>query len=331
MSIERNIMSIDRNLLLSIDIVRMLSEETGLLPSDVRGLIYSADVSYKTYTIPKRTGGMRTISQPTREIKLLQRVLVDKILSKLPIHPSATAYRPGQSIVANVEPHKGIGRPILKMDFKDFFPSIRHTNWLAYCEKNELFSQETRFLIAKLVFKREHNLRGNRLAIGAPSSPTVSNIIMYEFDELLSKISKEDGVVYTRYADDITFSAARTGFMVDIQKKVKYVLREIDYPRLQIKSEKTVYATSKYRRSITGIILANDGNISLGRTKKREISSTVHHSKLGKLSDVETKKLAGYLAYANAVEPDFLNRLRKKYGEDVIRSILRWGSPTIKC
>lgn len=323
-------MFVDRNLLLSVDIIQILSEATGLLPRDIRGLIYSADVSYKTYTIPKRTGGERIISQPTREIKLLQRILVDKILSKLPIHPSATAYRRGQSLVANVEPHKGVGRPILKMDFKDFFPSIRDTHWLTYCAKNNLFSQENRFLIAKLVFKHEPHLRGNRLAIGAPSSPIMSNIMMYEFDSLLYEIAKEESVVYTRYADDLTFSAERTGFMVDIQKKVKYVLRKIDYPRLQIKNEKTVYATSKYKRSITGVILTNDGKISLGRNKKREISAAVHHSKLSKLSDLENKKLAGYLAYANTIEPDFLNRLRKKYGEDTLRSIFRWGSPNIK-
>ncbi|MFT8700596.1 MAG: retron St85 family RNA-directed DNA polymerase [Acetobacter orientalis] len=320
--------SLDENSdFMSRDIVQALSEDTGLLMSDVRRIIASAEVSYKTYQIPKRNGGLRNIAQPSRQVKLLQRSLMKILLSKLPVHSSATAYVVGKSIYSNAEPHKGKGRAILKMDFKDFFPSIRSIDWINYCKNNNILSEEDRLITAKILFKREFNVRGTRLAIGAPSSPLLSNIIMYDFDKLLSDNLKN--VSYTRYADDLTFSASRTGYMVNIQKDVRKILKTILYPKLFINDKKTVYATTKYKRVVTGIILTNDGKLSIGRDKKRKISASVHHAKLGLLAPDEAKKLSGYLAYVNVVEPDFLKKLKIKYGEDIIKFLKQFGNPNI--
>jgi hypothetical protein len=62
---------------------------------DILRIVRNAPVRYKTYTIQKRNGGDRIISQPARELKALQRLLVDGLLYHLPVHPAATAYIPG--------------------------------------------------------------------------------------------------------------------------------------------------------------------------------------------------------------------------------------------
>src|SRR2546426_957415 len=97
-----------------------------LLPrKELRILIDSAPHRYKVYQIPKRAPGQfRTIAQPAKEVKALQYWVMKHVLSQFEVHPAATAYRKDLSILHNARPHTR-GRFLLKMDFKDFFPSLR--------------------------------------------------------------------------------------------------------------------------------------------------------------------------------------------------------------
>jgi hypothetical protein len=303
------------------NILRLLSEKTGLHEYLIKQIISSAPTRYKSYEIPKRTGGLRQIAQPAREVKLLQRAFIETSLARLPIHAAATAYREGLSILDNAKPHLGAG-PILKMDFKDFFPSIKKKDWVHYCNKFEIFADEQDIdLTSLLLFYEPKGLKGLRLAIGAPSSPMLSNVLMFEFDTIITKLVTDDQVVYTRYADDLTFSAPRTGYLKDVIHNVKKTLRNLRHPKLQINEEKTTYITRKYHRSITGITLSNDGRATIGRPLKRQIFAAVYHAKEGKLNEEEMMKLCGYLAFINAVEPNFIGVLKRKYGDELIVQI----------
>jgi RNA-directed DNA polymerase len=302
-------------------VVPMLIAATGLSESDIRKIISNAPIRYKTYPIPKRRGGYRKISQPAREVKALQRALVAGILEHLPIHPSATAYRPNLSIKDNAIAHAGDG-PILKFDFEEFFPSIRARDWEAYCRVNSLFQDpEDIYLTTQIFFYRNKKSKILRLAIGAPSSPCLSNVLMNSFDSRISEMVASDHVTYTRYADDLTFSARRTGYLNGVEKVLRKVLSEIKSPHLKINNSKTVLVTKKYRRVVTGLILANDGSVSLGHDRKKIIRAAVHHAMCGKLDKAQCAHLAGLLAFVQDVEPEFLNRLTAKYGYAVIAAI----------
>src|SRR5690554_1953604 len=111
-----------------VSLLRAVASETGLSEVVVQRSIQSAPHRNKHYKISKRSGGKRLISQPAIEVKLLQRAFADVYLSKLPVHPAAMAYRTGLSILDNAKVHAGSGS-ILKMDFRDFFPSIRKASW----------------------------------------------------------------------------------------------------------------------------------------------------------------------------------------------------------
>lgn len=52
----------------------------------------------------------------------------------------------------------------------------------------------------------------NQLPQGAPTSPVVSNMICSKLDSQLQALAKEHRCVYTRYADDITFSTSLKSF-----------------------------------------------------------------------------------------------------------------------
>ncbi|MGH6734581.1 MAG: retron St85 family RNA-directed DNA polymerase [Methyloceanibacter sp.] len=301
-------------------LLRMLSSETGLSHEDLQRIIRTAPSRYKVFTIKKRAGGTREIAQPARELKVLQRVLIAKILDRLPIHEAATAYRRHRSIRDNASPHSGHG-PILKMDFKDFFPSIRSEDWKFYCEKHEVLTSEDAAISSLILFRRARGERLLKLSIGAPSSPSLSNVLMYEFDEIVTKEAVRRGIAYTRYADDLTFSGQRIGMLRDMIHVVEKATHALTHPKLRVNDQKTTFVTTKFRRTVTGVILTNDGLLSLGRDRKRKLSAQVHRASLNQLSPEQLQILAGYLAFANVIEPTFLDRLARRYGADVVKTI----------
>ena len=178
-------------------LVNLLATETGIPLGDLSRIIASAPNRYKTFEIPKRGGGTREIAQPARELKLLQRVIIEHVLSPLKVHSAATAYRREIGLLANAVPHAGPG-PILKMDFVEFFPRIRADDWWAYCQKNNLLIEEDRRISANLLFRRRRGEAILRLSIGAPSSPMLSNLLMWDFDEKVAHAAGEKGIAYTR-------------------------------------------------------------------------------------------------------------------------------------
>jgi RNA-directed DNA polymerase len=303
------------------ELMDLLTAGTGLSDHDVMKIVSNAPVRYKTYVIPKRSGGERLISQPARELKALQRILTSEVLSKLTVHPAATAYRPGISIRDNAAAHAANG-PIMKFDFKDFFPSIVSKDWAAYCQQKNVFEDPRDIWISTNILY--HRRRGGgklNLAIGAPSSPCLSNILMNDFDAKLSDLVAADRITYTRYADDLTFSAKRTGFLTRVERSLRQAIKESASPTLTLNESKTVLATKKYKRFVTGLILTNDNKVSLGHDRKRKIRATLHHYLLGRLEVTEQVQLAGMLAFANGVEPDFLARLQAKYGAAVFQQL----------
>lgn len=302
-------------------IIEILSAACGLSESDVRSIVMTAPSRYKTYSIPKRSGGERVISQPAREVKFLQRILMGEVLCHLPVHDAAMAYRKGKSIRDNAAVHAK-GGAILKFDFTDFFPSIVAKDWSAYCERQNVFSNEEDVrLTANLLFHRPKRSSKLRLAIGAPSSPMLSNILMADFDQRIAEIVEKDKVSYTRYADDMTFSAKRVGNLLNVERLLRKVLKSFSSPRLRLNEDKTVLATKKYRRVVTGLVISDDGNVSLGRDRKRTIRAMLHQYQMNKLNEEEVAHLSGLLAFVNAVEPIFLERLAQKYGVETVERI----------
>ena len=303
-------------------VLRILSEASGLTTYDVRRIMVSAPRRYKVYMIPKRSGGLREIAQPAREVKNLQRIFLSNFLSKMPVHQCAMAYRDNTSILQNAAAHSGAGRPILKMDFESFFPSLRDSDWIHYCRDNKVeFSEEELELSARLLFRRVPGMRSLRLAIGAPTSPHLSNILMFEFDRLVSAYAVTEKLTYTRYADDLTFSASRTGFLTGVRKKIDSIIKELNSPRLVVNESKTVTATAKHKRIVTGLVLANNGTVTIGKERKRLIHSAVHHASKGQLNASQVQELCGFLGYVHAVEPGFLDTLKRRYGSNLIADI----------
>jgi RNA-directed DNA polymerase len=285
-------------------------------------LIRSAPYRYKTYEVPKRTSGTRTIAQPAEEVKRLQYWVIQNIFPSMPIHSAATAYVAGNNIGKNCEPH-AIHPYMLKLDFTNFFPSIKGPDFLMYANDNlQLSVEETDFeRLMKVLFWRPKGQRELQLSIGAPSSPHLSNAMMFVFDTEMSKFCQERNVKYTRYADDMTFSMDEKELRGQVLQRVLAVLKELPFPRLEINTRKTVFGSKAHRRMITGLILSNDGSVSLGRERKRRIRAQLHYLIHGKLTEKDRAVVRGMLAFAKDIEPGFFERMVRKYGAELISQI----------
>lgn len=276
-------------------------------------LIATAPTRYKDHYINKRNGrGKRLISQPTKEIKFLQRILVKHELADLPMHEAAMAYRKGLSTKNHAVQHAS-SRYLLKLDFRDFFLSLQSSALNYRLEHDTKFSTAERWLICNLLCRRLPKTDILRLSIGAPSSPFVSNYLMHEFDAKLTEFCNSKGVRYTRYADDLALSTSNPHVLDQVNEEVHRLLQELSYLQISLNKEKTVNVSKKRRRTLVGLTLSNEGNVSAGRDEKRKLRAAMHALSLGRLSPEEIGRLRGKLAYLYGIDQAFVLSLCQKY------------------
>lgn len=294
------------------ELIRRMAVDLAMLPSHLAAIVRTAPLRYKIFEIPKKAGGVREVAQPAREVKAIQRWLMRELADKLPTHDAATAYQAGSSIAGNATRHAG-SRFMLKLDFTNFFPSILRSDIDLHLERycSDHLDTSARRLVAYVCCWARKRQAPLRLCIGAPSSPMLSNSVMFDFDSRLSAIAADDNVVYTRYADDITLSSQDRGKIDRYGELVKRMLAELAYPKLTLNEAKTVWASRAGKRVVTGLVLTPEAGVSIGRDRKRLIRAMYHRSLTGGLNETEAQALAGFLAFADSVEPGFSSRLRR--------------------
>jgi retron-type reverse transcriptase len=304
-------------------LLTQIRAELGLPTAQIERLIARAPYTYKVYTIPKRSGGERTIAQPARETKLIQKWLVEKVFNSLPIHDSATAYRLGASIKKNAEMHEK-SKYMVKLDFKNFFPSIKYRDvgrhLQSYLSDEYELNDIKRMALVSCLHTGGHDFS---LSVGSPASPCLSNSIVYELDTLIQEWCKKNKVTYSRYADDLTFSTNQRNISSEVEGMVKGFLDEINSAKLEINTKKTVHLSKRHRRMVTGVIINSENKISLGRDRKREISALVHKYSIGILNEDDVYRTQGLLGFALDVEPEFVARLDHKYGNKLLEEIFK--------
>ena len=280
--------------------------------------------------------------KPEKQLQVLQKILRTRIFNNkeiFPVHELATAYKKGVNIKANAEKHLR-NQYILRLDFKNFFDSIKRSDFLDYLKSRELYS-EYRDFICDVAFKNDSiDNEIFSLPTGASTSPIISNILLYCFDEHISKYCHSLGVTYTRYADDLTFSHSEKNKLQNIKIHIKEILQKIPYPlNLQINHKKTFHMSKRGKRKITGLYLTPEGKISIGRKKKTyikkllrdyvkeedktklyqsclKIQDSIEGKNLKNSNKISISYIQGHLLFIKSVEKDFWDRLYNKYGKD---------------
>lgn len=284
-------------------------------------LISTARYRYKVFKIPKRQPNkFRTIAQPSAEVKIIQRWMMKNVLSSLPIHKSAMAYRQGLSIGDHANVHAG-KRFLLKLDFSDFFPSISSSDVQKHLVETGKLSEDDAQIITRATCWYDKLNKKLCLSIGAPSSPLLSNSILYDFDKKISQLLRGKKISYSRYADDLAFSTDRADVLSIIPEQIQEIADHLSYPRLKINPSKTVSTSRAFRQSLVGLILTPTGDVSLGRDKKRKLRSELYRFSKGLLNELEHPRLRGELAFSWSIEPTYILSLVRQFGTSIFREL----------
>jgi RNA-directed DNA polymerase len=311
-----------------MDLIERLQTVFPLTTGESELMIKTAPHRYKVHFIEKRNGrGMREIAQPTAEMKLVQRWLITAYLNELPVHPAAMAYRPKNGIRHHAQLHAS-NKYLLKLDFENFFPSILARDFRVHLARYSKLPLPDSRALTRLLFRLDKDSGALSLSIGAPSSPAVSNTVMYPFDLAIAVYCDSIDVKYSRYADDLAFSTNTPHVLDRVQDFVRQTCRHLAYPTLTLNESKTVFTSKKFQRQLTGLILTNDGQISLGRDRKREIRSMAHHFSVETLPIEKVSHLRGLLSFALSVEPQFVESIKRMVGERKYAALMRGSSGT---
>lgn len=241
-------------------------------------VINSPENHYRSFKIKKRNGGFREILAPYPALLEMQYWIYNNILKKIEVNPYSHGFVRKKSILTNARVHLN-QKELLKLDLKDFFPSIK-LNRIIYVFKSLGYSNQVAFYLASLCSYEES------LPQGAPTSPYLSNIIAKQLDKRLIGLSKQYNLRYTRYADDLTFS----GDFIPA-KLIEYISKIVSSEGFTINSEKTRLYKNGGKRIVTGIsVIGNE--LKLPKDYKRSLRQELHFIlKYGYESHIKKKRI----------------------------------------
>jgi hypothetical protein len=200
-----------------------------------------------------------------------------------------------------------------RIDIRKFFPSLLGSNVVELLRRHrtdlELTTDSEISLVSLLV------TRYGNLVIGSPSSPILSNALLYDFDRKWANICSENAAQYTRYADDIYLSTRLPNVLSDVMLALKKDLVEMQGFRFEINTEKDVFTSRRRLRRVTGVVLTPKGSLSIGREKKRIVKALIYQALNAKLDAQRIQSLLGLLSHVGSVDPAFSQCLLRKYGE----------------
>jgi hypothetical protein len=302
--------------------VDAFAKAVGLTVPRLRWLAYHRDVDsgthYHRWTVPKRDGSPRLISAPKRELKAVQRWIMREVTEHLPVHAAAHGFLAGRSIATNALPHAG-ARIVVKMDIKDFYPTVtfrRVKGLLRAAGLSEqiatlmaLLATESPREIVETHGKTYYVATGPRsLPQGAPTSPSITNALCLRLDARLSGLARSLGCRYTRYADDLTFSwhgAAKpeVGTLLHATRAI------VDAEGFAIHAKKTRVMRSGARQSVTGLVVnaapADRPPGRVSRKRRRELRAAIKNRELGRPGKGETlEHLKGVAAFVMMTDRD---------------------------
>ena len=311
------------------DVARALS----LSISRLRWLAFHSDASevshYVRFTVPKKSGGVRELAAPHRDLSAAQHWIFENVLQQLPTHPAAHGFVKGRSICTNAAPHVGQSE-LVNLDLENFFPTITFHRIRGALEQLG-YSPAVATIFALLTTespRREVEYAGRRFHVatgpralpqGACTSPALSNLISRRLDSRLSGIAAKLGWRYTRYADDMSFSADAAA---SPQEKIGYVLARIRHivqeEGFKVNETKTRVLKTSASMNVTGLVV--NERIGVRRREVRQLRAILHNAaKHGLASQNRNNhphfeaQLRGRIAFVEMVNPEQAQALVKAF------------------
>lgn len=292
---------------------------------------------YKSFCIPKKSGGHRHINAPVAELMdalRRQKTMYEEDFHVL-YHTSAFAYIKHRCTVDAVKRHQSNqSKWFAKLDLHDFFGSTTLDFVMSMFFMVFPFSEVVKIPEGKAQLRKALELAflDGGLPQGTPISPLITNVMMIPVDFKLSKAFRDydkQQFVYTRYADDFIISSKYDFDVHKVEELVVDTLKSFGAP-FSINASKTRYDSSAGRNWNLGVMLNKDNEITVGYKKKRQFQSMMYNYINDKRNGVEWPRedimaMQGLHSYYRMVEPEAIDAIvrhtNEKLGVDVIRTI----------
>ena len=233
----------------NLDTPKAIAELLGFEPSFLKYLLYvmPEENRYVQFEIPKRTEGKRQISAPIAPLKEVQQRLNFVLQAVYEPKLIVQGFTSARSIVTNARWH--VRKPfVFNIDLEDFFPSINFGR-----VRGMFMARPYNCDPAVATVLAQICCWNNQLPQGAPTSPVVSNMLCARLDDQLTRLAREQGWVYTRYADDLTFSTFEAPWSMDmayLQDRQKNTLPIASANGIQQRSQLRAHAGDELKRVI---------------------------------------------------------------------------------
>jgi RNA-directed DNA polymerase len=246
------------------DLAKAMNVTVGMIRHLAYNRIISKTTHYKRFYIPKKTGGKRLISTPMPRLKQAQHWILEHMLNKVATHDAAHGFVKKRSIVSNALPHVK-AEVVVNIDMKDFFPTITYPR-IKGVFRSFGYSEQIATILALICTEADCDqieLDGQTyyaagterfLPQGAPTSPALTNIICRKLDSRLKGITTKLGFNYTRYADDLTFSASGEA-VTRLKTLMGFIKKIVKEEKLVIHPDKIRILRKGARKEVTGIVV----------------------------------------------------------------------------
>lgn len=317
-----------------------LADVLGLRVPRLRWLAFHAEVAsrihYVQFTVPKKSGGLRTLSAPHKTLALAQQWILHNIVSKLPADAAAHGFLAGKSIVSNAREHTGRA-VVVNVDLEDFFPNITFPRVRSVFQRAgysgavatilALLCTECPRRTAQYDGKTYYVALGPRgLPQGACTSPGLSNQVARRLDRRLTGLASKLGLTYTRYADDLTCSGplplplAREDEAAQEQRDgIGYLLARIRHiaeaESFRINEKKSRVLRQGTAQLVTGLVV--NVKPSVRRQEIRRLRAILHRARHEGLESQNRERrpdfrawLIGKIAFISMVRPEIGAKLK---------------------
>ena len=300
----------------------------GMKDSSLRFFLYGKrpDNMYVECSIKKRDGGTREICVPQDKLKSIQRKLLRILETVYNKKPAVHGFVVDRNSYTNAKNHCKRSL-VFNIDLKDFFTQI-HFGRVMGMLKSKPYSlgDEAAMVIAQLACYK------GKLPQGAPTSPIISNMICAPLDTQLTKLAKKYKLIYSRYADDITFSTYKHKFPSEVVNVVAdNVIIGIELAEIlnrnsfEVNSQKINMRTRNERQEVTGLVV--NKFVNLKREYLRQIRAILHKCrKKGVYEAAKEYVERGYCNNSKIIEI-FSKEEKTEKNEEIV---LAWFEKVIK-
>ena len=259
-----------------------LCEQLSITEQLLYFLTYKKEYCYDEVVIPKKDKTERKLHVPNLSLKVVQRWILKE----------------------NAERHKK-NIFLLEMDITNFFGTITEQQvYRLFC--NIGYNSKVAGVLANLCTYNDY------LPQGAVTSPYIANLVCYHMDARINGYCSRKDIVYTRYADDLTFSSNNRMLLNKVEKFIKYIVKDEGFV---INEKKTRYLSNDVKKTVTGITINGD-SIHVDKKFKRNLRAQIYQSIKSK-DYGNNSQILGKIAYVNSIEDGFRNKM-VKYITDII-------------